>query len=81
MEANKREARASTSLAVLSHYEFEGETYVELTCRDYEHLCVLPEVIDCQGQELARTGWNSDRQVAYYKSGCLVARPIDRKAN
>jgi hypothetical protein len=68
-------AIATNYIKVLSHQSVEGETFVEVNCRDYDHYASLPDVVEVNGQLLARTGWNSDRDVAYYKSGCLIAIP------
>lgn len=70
------QAKATNYLAVLSHQHVGNETCVEVTCRDYDHWCKLPEVIDVGGALFARTGWSSDRQVACYKNKQLIAYPI-----
>jgi len=68
-------AKATNNLKVLSCHTIDMETFVEVNCRDYDHYASLPDVVELNGQLLARTGWNSDRNVAYYKSGCLIAYP------
>jgi hypothetical protein len=62
---------------VIDHaYALDNELWLETTCRDYDHLKELPEVVSYEGIICGRTGWNSDRQLAYYKSTAKVALPI-----
>jgi hypothetical protein len=73
------EAKQTNLLKVESRCVLDGETIIELNCRDYDHLVTLPQVIECEGMLLTQTGWNSDRCRAYYKSGGLYARPSTNK--
>ena len=52
--------------------EVDGDTYVVVACHDYDHLKTLPQVVSYNGIRCGRTGWNSDRNVAYYRSGVHI---------
>jgi hypothetical protein len=52
---------------------YKDEFILETTCRDYDHYVSLPNVVTCDGVECGKTGWNSDRCQAYYKSTAIVA--------
>jgi hypothetical protein len=47
----------------------DGDTCATLACDDYEMYRTLPPLLAlANGVRVARTGWNSDKLVAYYKS-------------
>jgi len=54
-------------------FTIEGETVLVTDCRDYDHFRTLPTVVEYNGRECGRTGWNSDRGEAYYKSHMSIA--------
>ncbi len=54
------------ALQIIVDYPFEGDRWIEVHCRDYEHYTTLPHAIEFQGRRYGRTGWNSDRFVACY---------------
>jgi hypothetical protein len=70
------QAKATQLIAVLSYVSIEGENIIEVECRDYDHYKSLPEVVDVSGELFTRTGWNSDTQLACYKSNRKVAYPV-----
>lgn len=47
----------------------DGEMYIEIACIDYSAFLYLPAGMTYEGRTYGITGWNSDRQTAYYKSG------------
>ena len=54
------------AIQIIVDYPFEGEHWIEVTCQDYEAYTLLPHALEFQGRRYGRTGWNSDRCVAYY---------------
>jgi len=48
----------------------------ETKCLDYTHFTNLPNVIKLNGIFLGKSGWNSDRQVVYYRSDKVTAEII-----
>jgi len=54
----------------------EGEMVLETSCRDYDHFVSLPEVVAYDGIMCGKSGWNSDRGYACYKSSLLIARGV-----
>jgi hypothetical protein len=45
----------------------------ETSCKDYESFLSLPSGIMCEGEFLGKSAWNSDTQVAYYRSDKIIA--------
>lgn len=64
------------AIVLLSVQRIEGELVLETTCRDYDHYTSLPEVVAYDGIVCGKTGWNSDKSYACYKSNVSIARPI-----
>jgi hypothetical protein len=50
----------------------EGVEYAVVDCRDYDHFVSLPEVVEYQGRQLGKTGWNSDNHRAYYQNNAII---------
>ena len=71
-------ATAIISIAVINHYRFEGEGWLEVDMggRDYDDLKKLPVGLLFEGECYGRTGWNSDRGVAYYSTRKKLATPL-----
>lgn len=46
----------------------DGEKYLELDCRDFDAFKALPAGLMYDGGVYGCTGWNSDRNRAYYKA-------------
>lgn len=49
---------------------------LEVPCADYDALVMLSTVLSYNGLLYGRTGWNSDRCVAYYQSGVTIAHVV-----
>jgi hypothetical protein len=47
-------------------YELDGQGWIETDCQGYDGLVSLPKVLEFEGRRYGQTGWNSDRNVAYY---------------
>ena len=46
----------------------DGVQVVTTDCDDYAHLRELPFALSFRGELYGRTGWNSDRNIAYYRT-------------
>ena len=68
------QAQAVNAIVITSHGMVEGNWILETSCRDYDQYKTLPDVVEWQGQLCGKTGWNSDRGYACYKSGVPIAR-------
>lgn len=51
----------------------DGVKVIVVTCPDFDALTALPMALYYRGEIYGRTGWNSDTQVAYYRSDAEVA--------
>lgn len=58
------------------HGILEGVVFAETSCEDYDHYRRLPQAVEFQGRVLGKSGWNSDRCVAYYRSDKAIARVV-----
>jgi len=57
------------SVLLLSAHVLEGVLWLEVPCAGYEELKALSAALEYEGRVCGRSGWNSDRGVAYYNSG------------
>lgn len=64
------------AIVIQNACKIEGELVLETVCRNYDHYKVLPEVILYEGIVCGKTGWNSDRQYACYKSNVPIAKAV-----
>ncbi len=64
------------AIVITAHHVIDGEVVIETTCRDYDHYKSLPDVVSFEGTVCGKTGWNSDREYACYKSGAKVAMKV-----
>lgn len=65
------------SIEVLTEDKLEtGNSCLTTSCTDYDDFKSLPRVVAYQGVHFALTGWNSDRNLAYYQSGKPVAHKV-----
>lgn len=51
----------------------EGTFCLVLDCENYQEYHDLPAALSYEGRVCAKTGWNSDKNVAYYQSNRTVA--------
>jgi hypothetical protein len=49
----------------------DGVQVVTTQCDDFAHLRTLPPALSFRGAIYGRTGWNSDRCVAYYRTDAV----------
>ena len=54
----------------------QGIQWFTTDCHDYDAFLSLPKACDLGGTVYALTGWNSDRNVAYFQSNQKFARPL-----
>ncbi len=47
---------------------------LEVDCKSADLFDSLPAVVSFQGRLFGKTGWNSDRNRAYYRTDALIAR-------
>ncbi len=64
------------SITVISAVTMEGNLWIEVPCADYDVFSALPAAIEYCGKVCGKTGWNSDRCVAYFSSGRKVATAV-----
>ena len=55
----------------------DGAKVVTIDVADYMNFINTPHAIEYDGQVYGRTGWNSDKFVAYYRTDKKVARVIN----
>jgi hypothetical protein len=63
-------------LTVVAAWTVEGQTCISVPCADIDTYASLPGAVEFEGRLLGRTGWNSDRGLAYYKTGATLARKV-----
>jgi hypothetical protein len=51
----------------------EGVTCLVVDCEDFMTYKGLPQALEFQGVICGRSGWNSDKSVAYYQSNVALA--------
>jgi hypothetical protein len=64
------------AIVILTYHILPGEIILETSCPDYETFKRLPQAVSFDGQVCGKTGWNSDRGIACYKSGCPIASKV-----
>jgi hypothetical protein len=55
-------------ISILAVEKFGELTVASTTCNDFNAYLDLPDAIEVEGKVLGKTGWNSDRSVAYFRS-------------
>ena len=62
------------AVTVLSAEELpDGVKVLLVPCSDYEEFKSLPHAVQRNGEYYGRTGWNSDRHVAYFRNDSEIA--------
>jgi len=54
----------------------DGVRVLMTDCADYEALKALPTAIEFNNETYGRTGWNSDRKIAYFRTDAKTATII-----
>lgn len=66
----------ANAVEVLVNYPMDGYWWLECPCADYDALTLLPVAVEFEGRRYGRTGWNSDRGVAYFSTQRAFATGI-----
>lgn len=73
-------AKTIEAVSVSADYQLEGEFWLEVPFQGgYYDYAVLPKALEFEGQAYGQTGWNSDKNLAYYSTGkkfAITANPI-----
>jgi len=64
------------AIPVVDETCIDGVTVIETPCPDADAFAALPTAVSWGGRTLGRTGWNSDRGRAYYRSDARIAMPV-----
>jgi hypothetical protein len=56
------------TIQVITCQEIDGETYITVDCFDFDHYKRLPAAVSHISGTLRKTGWNSDKHYAAYKT-------------
>ncbi len=69
---------ATPVAAIVLHavHKIDGDIVLETACETQETYNKLPQVVSCCGIVCGKTGWNSDRGYACYKSTAAIAHTI-----
>jgi len=73
---SKWAAIAAGAARIIESQTLDAETGLRCIiapCADYQELKRLPSAVIFEGRLYGRTGWNSDRHVAYYRTDAPVA--------
>ncbi len=63
-------------IPVRTDYHLSDCRCLEVDCADHDTYMSLPRVVEKDGDLFGLTGWNSDRGMAYYKTGVPFARTV-----
>ena len=66
-------AQAKLGIVIQAISQIEGVGCLVTGCADYDEYRALPQVVRFEERLYGRTGWNSDRGVAYYQTNAMVA--------
>lgn len=72
MKAKSVDGAVSVNLA----YGLGGEHIFETDCVDFDQFRELPQVVEFENETYVKTGWNSDSETAFYKTGRRVAKAV-----
>jgi len=70
---NKVKARPEY-IAVLSSGMVDGILCIAVSCANIDEYKSLPGVVSDDGTLCGKTGWNSDRGIAYYQSNTHIVK-------
>jgi hypothetical protein len=73
------QAKTVKGITILRQANIEGVLCLECNCQDFDCFQALPSVVEFEGTLCGKTGWNSDRNVAYYQSNARIARAVSRE--
>ena len=76
---NRPEAKKADGVEIILCERMDDVLVVGTSCRDADDFVRLPRAVEFDGKLLGRSGWNSDRCLAYYRSDRAVATRSDMK--
>lgn len=56
------------SIEVIEQQFYEGIGFIKVPCHDFAEFRRLPAAINFEGKAYGKSGWNSDHNVAYYRT-------------
>ena len=68
----------SNMIIIQQLYVIDGDTVCVVDCEDYEIYKKLPQAIEVENKLCEKTGWDSDKQYACYKSNVKLGRFVDK---
>lgn len=69
-----KQATAVNAVSVLGVHDLDR--VITVGCPDFDAYRALPCALSYNGSTYGRTGWNSDRGVAYFRIGAPLAHPV-----
>ena len=54
----------------------DGIILATVKCKDYNKFVSLPDIMEIENKLYGKTGWNSDRMLAYYKNNIKFGKVI-----
>lgn len=54
--------------------QLTADRYFLTSCIDFDHYQALPDVAEFMGETYVKTGWNSDKYIAHYKTNVPYAK-------
>jgi len=72
-----KQAKTIESVSVSADYQLEGEFWIEVSFQGgYTEYALLPKALEFEGRAYGQTGWNSDKNLAYYSTGKSFATSL-----
>lgn len=66
-------AKRIEAITITGEFSFENEMGITTDCIDYDEYHNLPQVVEYRGRVFGKTGWNSDLNLAYFRTDARVA--------
>lgn len=66
----------SEFISILTVEKYKGLTVATTACRDFNAYLDLPDAIEVEGKVLGKTGWNSDRSLAYFRDDAKLGKVV-----
>jgi len=63
-------------ISILSVEKYGDLTIATTTCENFNAYLDLPDAVEVEGKVLGKTGWNSDNNVAYFRSDAKLGRRV-----
>ena len=76
---SKWAAIAAGAARIIESQTLDAETglkCITTPCADWLELRILPSAVVFEGRLYGKTGWNSDKHVAHYRTDAQIATPI-----